>query len=285
VEDSGGLNGTYAWNIISVENSYGGTIVTVNETFRGSTHWSHVGVYDGNFEYTIPPGGKIAEITASEGAIGDLILWLGTYYNHLLLDRTAFIRKSCMYYGMGEEKTSVQGTERAAINVYPGLAPTSARYDRASGILLRYYYGSKLGHYEVSLNSTNILGSVNVADENSSKSVIDLLLVVPLFVLPFVGALIGLNSIRKRGVGYSMNFWKLFVLLNGVLIALLSNYPIEIPHFVIPYDPWVPFALIFNVGGRVLNVGFWSGLLFAAVLIINRFVFPIIKRDAVTLEE
>ena len=87
VED-GVMNGTYAWRIIAIRNLEGTTIVTINETFIGTTHWDHVARYSDRdpvgFYNIIPPSGRITEISAAGGTIGDLILWFRRYYNAML---------------------------------------------------------------------------------------------------------------------------------------------------------------------------------------------------------
>jgi len=157
---------------------------------------------------------------------------------------------------------------RDVVEVYPGSGDTQAFYDKATGIFLGYRLSiARLGGLTVSLKSTNIFESFNVAD--GLKSALDLVLVAPLFALPLVGAVISLSSIRSRGVGFSPRFWWGFILLNGALIAHLSNWSIPIPGFV-----GLTAYLLFSTA----NVVAWMGMIGAAISIAHCVAFPIITK-------
>ena len=78
VEDVGGggvvMNGTYTWRVIAIRNLNGRKVITVNETFQGTTHWDHVDA--------IPPSGRIVNVSATDGVVEGLVLWLKRYYNY-----------------------------------------------------------------------------------------------------------------------------------------------------------------------------------------------------------
>jgi len=272
VKDSApGMNGTYVWRIIAVENSDGRNIITINETFQGTSHWDHVAVWTGeHLENTILPSGKKTKISASGGATEGLILWLLRYYNSMLVDRSHFNGIGNTYLGAGEEKMSLQGAIRDVIKVNPRSSETLAYYDKVTGILLWYRFSFRLGGYTVSLNSTNIFDAVSVAVENGSKIVLDLLSVAPLLALPLAGAIISLCSIRNSGVGFSSSFWWGVILVNGTLIALLSNWPIKVP----------AYSQELYLFDSLVNAAFWIFIIGTATLFVHNFMFPIIAKSS-----
>lgn len=280
VEDWGGymvMNGTYTWKIIAVKDSGGRKIVTINETFKGTTHWDHVVDWDKinlRFKVTgewhiyeedniIPPSGRIRDVVSREGAVEGLVLWFKRYYNYILLYRSFFFGGGYVYRGIDEGKTSFEGEVRDFVQVSPGNN-RRAYYDKATGLLLRYSWTwPRLGTVHVFLKSTNVFDSTKMTGEpNGLKMVLDVLLVAPLFALPLAGGIIGLFLIRRKGVGFGQHFWLEFILLNGIALALLSDWPVR----------------IFWILNILLNMVFWIGILGVAVLIINRFMFPIVKQ-------
>ena len=257
------MNGTYAWRVMAIENLDGGKIVTINETFEGTTHWDHVAI--------IPPGGRTTKINAAGVTADGLILWLGRHYNRILPYRTFFLGiPRYVWVGGGGGEMSFRGQTRYMLHLEALEELRTADYDQATGVFVGYRWTwPRLGTVYVTLKSTNVFSSVNVTStQDILRSVLDLLLVVPLFVLP-LGAIIGLSSIRRRGISFSPLFWLGFTFLNGTFIALLSNWP-----FRIPASLELPLFLLVSQ----LNVGFWTGTLGAAILVVDGFMFPIITK-------
>jgi len=127
------------------------------------------------------------------------------------------------------------------------------------------------------LKSTNVFASTM----SEPKIFLDLLLIAPLFILPLIGATIGLSSIRQRGISFNTRFWLGFIFLNGVLIAILSNSPInKIPIALMVFieSGMLTIGLV-TLGFFLIDVAFWTGILGATILMINRFVFPIIVKN------
>jgi len=271
VEDIGGdevvMNGTYTWKVIAIRNLNGGNTVTVNETFQGTTHWDHVDA--------IPPSGRIVNVSATEGVVEGLVLWLKRYYNYFLLDRSYFLGQGYTYLGVREGNALFQGEVRSFVEVYPKINSIRlSRFDKATGLFSYHSWTwPRLGTVFVSLKSTNVFESANVTEEiDGLKVILDALLVSPLIALPLTGAVFGLFLIRKRNIRFSKSFWFAFILLNGAISALLANWPFKIPkqpHYLAGYFPHVLTCLI--------DIFLWIGILGVAVFAINRFVFPIIE--------
>lgn len=247
------INGTYTWRIVSVYHVDGRTVVRVNQTYVGTT---------GEGSLFVRGHTGIADVNATEGVANGLLLWFTRYYNDHLVDRIIFrgVKDGDTFEGCSIEKTSVQGEVRSCIrfttfhDTYGKTSFWYTRYwfDKATGILLRIHHNFR-GRYssDVLLESTNIRGELD-----SSKAILDLFLVSPLFVLPLTGATIGLLFLRRRGYGFSRDFWMGFVFFNGIILAFLSNWPLK---FV--------FLLLF-----------WIGILVTAIFLINRFAFSIITQ-------
>jgi len=280
VED-GTLNGTYAWRVIAIENR----IATINETFQGTTHWDHVAFWNDTkqtFEYVIPSSGRTTRINARAGAIEGLILWLNRYYNHILLDRTFILGiPEHVWLGTGEREMPFQGQTRQALHFVASEEwqwSRTADYDMATGILMRYSWTwPRLGTVRVSLKSTNAFTSLM----NEPKLFVDLLLIAPLIILPLMGiGHLGLTLRRRRGVGFSTRFWLGISLLNGGLIAILSNLPFnEIPTAFLSFiqSGMLIMGLVAS-GLFLINVVFWTATFGATILAINRFAFPLIAK-------
>lgn len=200
-----------------------------------------------------------------------MLLWFTRYYNDYLVDRIIFrgVQDGDTFEGYGIEEISVQGEVRSCIrfSLYnPSIyRTTSYWYDKATGILLKKGYSFRDLYSNVLLKSTNIRGELD-----SSKAILDLLLVSPLFVLPLTGATIGLFFLRRRGYGFSRGFWMGFASFNGIILAFLANWPLKL----LPEMFGHPLLVIL----LVTNVAFWIGILVTAIFLINRFVFSIIKQ-------
>lgn len=200
VDDGDVMNGTYAWRILAVENSWGRNMVTLNETFEGATHWTHAGVWPTAQEDMIPPTGKSTELIAASGVVGDQILWLTRYINQILRDRTFIIGiPGQAWLVTGEEEMPFQEQIRHTLHL-EGTGLRTADVDEATGILMRYSWTwPRLGTVHVTLKSTNVFAST----VGGPNLFLDMLAIAPLFVLPAAGTAKGLVVIRNRGFGFS----------------------------------------------------------------------------------
>jgi hypothetical protein len=223
----GALNGTYAWNVTSIEIKNGRTLVTINETFRGTTQWDHVARWNGtsgHFENTIPISGKTTEISAAMGTVEDLILWLRRYYNHVLHLALFLGIPEHVWAMTGGGEISFQGQTRQFLHLDASEQwqwSRSADYDKTTGILMRYRWTwPRLGTVWVSLKSTNVFSSTS----SEPGIFLDLILIAPLFMIPLVGALVGLYSAKhkrraRRQITISPNHvsTQAFILIDSIL--------------------------------------------------------------------
>ncbi len=268
-------NGTYAWEILDIhENEGGERVATINETIKGgSTHWDHV--------TGIPPDGRLANISVREGAVRGLLLWVKRYYNRMLLSRSFFEGEGYRCQLAGERKTTFKGEPIEIIQIYPKLSSFRwADYDEATGLLLSYRITwPRIAYVFVSLNSTNI--SFSSSDENTLNDLTminDALLVSPLFILPITGAIVGLIIIKRKRINFSRTFWLKFILLNGMILTFLADWPATMGSIYAP-RVYNPILLIVLIPGSI-NLAFWTATLAVAVIIINRFAFPLVTKTS-----
>lgn len=194
--EGGTLNGTYTWNVTSIEIKNGRTLIAINETFRGATQWDHVARWNstlGRFENTVPINGKTTNITATMGTVEDLILWVRRYYNHVL-NRALFLGMPEHTWAMtGGGEISFQGQTRQTLHL--DTSERTADYDKATGILMRYSVTwPRLGTVWISLRSTNVFNSTS-----SEPGIFpDMILTATLLILPMIAVTVGLHSMKQR---------------------------------------------------------------------------------------
>jgi hypothetical protein len=279
VENGNLMNGTYAWRIIDVKESSGRRVVTINETFVGTSHWDHVAVWDDvnqNYSNIIPSNGRVTDVSVREGSAEGLVLWFTRYYNQFLLSRSFFLGfEGSTWRGVSEGKMPFQGEFRDVVQLsqtrytYQSGPDFSreAQYDKITGLLLGYRWSwPHLGTMIVSLESTNVFDLVVNDQRNGLNMLLDILVVALLFAFPLGLAATGLFWTRRKNEILSRRFLLVLVLSNGIFFGLFTSWPIEIWRIY-----YLPALYIL----ALIDIGFWIsilGILTANVLMIRRLV-------------
>jgi len=256
-------NGTYTWKITSISTDATGKIIaTINETFTGDSEW-------GGYKHSIPPTGRVTEIDLTEGNLNGLHIWLGNYYNDYLFSRTIFKFEDITFEGSSFTKMSLQGKERTCIRVtaeIPAYYRTSSYYyEKETGILVASRYGFREIHMRMTLVETNINFESTVLSE---KSTLDLLLILPFFIFPLLGGIIGLWYIKRKNISFTRNYWLFFSITSAIALSYLTNFPIPIRW------QYSPLFLSFVS----LNLTFWFSITYIGIEMIDRFIVKIIEK-------
>ena len=278
-------NGTYTWRILSTFSRADGTLmVRINETY--TLLWKEER-WNSSWAREVPSVGRILEIRALDGTVGDRPLWFSRYYNDFLLDLTVFKMGNGTFEGVGFKTVVIGGEARSAVELTLRFC-TSPRifippyyecygywFDRETGLLLKHSYGFRDRWTRM------ILEDANVEDEaHSNKVIADMLLVSPLFVVPTAGAIAGLFAVKRNRYRFSLRFWLLFIILNGTVLASVANWPLRAPlgRLIILLWLHIPGYLDSSPVLRMMvwNFLFWIGLLTLSILLINRFIIRII---------
>ena len=127
-----------------------------------------------------------------------------------------------------------------------------------------------------------ILEDTNVEGEpHSNKVMADMLLISPLFVVPTVGASVGLLKVKRNKYRFSLGFWLSFIILNGAVLASVANWPLRAPlGKLIILWLYVPEYLGSSPALRMMvwNFMFWAGLLTLLILLIDHYAIPLISK-------
>ena len=279
-------NGTYTWRIVSTSVEADGTlIVMINETYvlGWKEDWWNSTWVDG-----IPSAGKILSIRATEGIVGHVPLWFNRYYNDFLIDLSVFEIGNGTFEGVGFKTVVIGGEAKPAvgltlrfctspsIRIPPYYETYNYWFDRETGLLLKYSYGFRDRWTRVILEDTNVEG-----ESYSSKVMADMLLVSPLFVVPIVGATVGLLKVKRNKYRFSLGFWLSFIILNGAVLASVANWPLRAPlGRLIMLWLYVPEYLGSSPALRMMvwNFMFWAGLLTLLILLIDHYAIPLISK-------
>lgn len=279
VEDGNLLNGTYAWRIVDMKESSGGRIVTINETFVGTSHWDHVAVWDNayqNYNNIIPSSGRILDVSVRDASAEGLVLWFTRYYNRFLLSPSFFLGfERSTWLGITEGKMPFRGGFRDFVQLSqtrytyqhgPDFS-REARYDKITGLLLDYRWSwPHLGTMIVSLESTNVFDSVVNYQEYGLNMVLDILVIALLFAFPLALAATNLFLTRRKNEIFSQRFLLILAASNGIFLGLFTSWPIEI---------WRIYYLPILCISALADVGFWVvilGGLTASVLTSGRLI-------------
>lgn len=281
-------NGTYTWRILSTFSRADGTLmVRINETY--TLLWKEER-WNSSWAGKIPSAGRVLEIRALDGTVGDRPLWFSRYYNDFLLDLTVFKMGNGTFEGVGFKTVVIGGEARSAVELTLRFY-TSPRifippyyecygywFDRETGLLLKHSYGFRDRWTRM------ILEDANVEDEaHSNKVIADMLLVSPLFVVPTAGAIAGLFAVKRNKYRPKWRFWALFVIFNGIILASVANWPLRAPlGKLIILWLYVGEGYLYNspvLTMIVWNILVWAGLLALSILLVDRFVIRIIGSE------
>jgi len=163
-------NGTYRWEVISLQSDS----ATVNATL----HWQ--GSLNG-------PENLTGIVNLNDGMFYGKRLWLTNYFNRYLLSySTAYIQDHQLRV-VGVEKLTYITFDRTCYKVRPleniyRHWDASYYYDVETGVLLWYRYAFPLGRETWTITSTNL--DLISKEQELSRSIIDLAMIIPLFALP-----------------------------------------------------------------------------------------------------
>jgi hypothetical protein len=261
VEDGTLMNGTYAWSIVDVKESSAGRIVTINETFVGTSHWDHVAVWDNqhqNFSNIIPSNGRILDVNAGEGSAAGLVLWLTKYCNQFLPSLSILGSEGTTWLGGSEGKMPFQGGFRDFVQFTqaPHILSGSdfsreAKYDKTTGLLLAYRWSwPHLGSVIVSLESTNVFDLGVNYQGNGVNMILDIIVVALLFAFPL--ALASLLLMRQGNEISSLRFLLILALSNGIFLGLFIGWSIGI---------WITYCLPALGISAFADIGLWIAIL------------------------